>query len=163
MTIRQSPDPTRPVETGQNGPASDLNPALADIDLIGPLNGPQGRLPASRLPLPTREQLLILVERAGRSLQPVEAAVLRRGVDHLGEQLVLAGASLRQLGADLERARAELDVALRELGSVGPLSVPCSFCGAPVAARCRAVRGVEPPRTPHTARLHAAARAGGVL
>jgi len=114
-------------------------------------------------PLPTQEQLLILVDRAGRSLRPVEAAVLRRGVEHLAEQLVAAGALLRQSNADLQRTRAELDVALRELGSVGPLSVPCSFCGAPAAAKCRAVRGVEPPRTPHTARLHAAARAAGAL
>ena len=113
--------------------------------------------------MPTREQLLVLVERAGRSLRPVEAAVLRRGVEHLAEQLVQAGVVLRQLTADLERTRAELDAALRELGSIGPLSVACSFCGAPVASKCRAVRGVEPPRTPHTARLHAAARAAGVL
>lgn len=114
-------------------------------------------------PLPSPEQLIVLVERAARALQPVEAAALRRGVAHLSEQLGVAGVSVRSMRADLEQARAELEAALRELGSVGPLSVACSFCGAPAGSKCRAVRGVEPPRTPHTARLHAAARVRGDL
>jgi hypothetical protein len=114
-------------------------------------------------PLPTPEQLIVLVERAARALQPVEAASLRRGVAHLSEQLAVAGASVCSTRAELEQARAQLEAALRELGSVGPLSVACSFCGADAGRKCRAVRGVEPPRTPHTARLYAAARARGDL
>ena len=111
-------------------------------------------------PLPSPEQLIVLVERAARSLRPVEAASLRRGVAHLSEQLAVAGGSTRWLKARVARLEAELEAARRELGSVGLLSVPCSFCGAEAGRKCRAVRGVEPPRTPHVARLTAAARVG---
>lgn len=111
-------------------------------------------------PLPSPEQLGLLVERATRLLQPLEGAALRRGVQHLGQQLELAGVSLRRSAEELAEVRAQLEAALRELGSVGPLVVACSFCGAPSGSKCRAVRGVEPPRTPHVARLTAAARLG---
>jgi hypothetical protein len=114
-------------------------------------------------PLPTQDQLLNLVDRSGQGLVPVETARLRRGVKHLMEQLTLAGAANRELSAALKVARSERNAALLELALAGPLAVRCSFCGADTGRKCRAVRGVEPPRTPHTARLHAAARARGEL
>jgi hypothetical protein len=111
-------------------------------------NGPRG-------PLPSPEQLLNLVHRAGagRALTPDEAELLHSGVQHLLRQVVGAGATVRQLEAELYSVRLEL-------AKFSPLVVSCRFCGAEAGQRCRSVRGQFPPRTPHTARLHAAARAG---
>jgi hypothetical protein len=114
-----------------------------------------------RRPLPSPEQLLNLVQRAGsRTLTVPEAELLLNGVQHLLGQLAGAGATVRQLTADLQVARSERNEALMELALTGPLAVGCSFCGVPAGQRCRSVRGTLPPRTPHTARLHAEARAG---
>lgn len=123
---------------------------------------PAVRSTVLRGPLPSPEQLLILVHRtSGRLLTAPEAELLLNGVQHLLGQVAAAGSTVRQATAALEVARSERDAALLELALTGPLAVGCSFCGVPAGQRCRSVRGMLPPRTPHTARLHAAARAGG--
>lgn len=118
--------------------------------------GPAGSARVSRGPLPSPEQLLNLVHRTstGRALTSAESGLLLGGVQHLLRQAIGAGATIRQLEAELYAVRLEL-------AAVSPVVVPCSFCGAEAGQRCRSVRGALPPRTPHTARLHAAARAAG--
>lgn len=123
--------------------------------------GPTERALVSLGPLPSPEQLLNLAHRtASRTLSQPEAELLLHGVQHLLTQVAAAGATVRQATADLAAARSERDAALRELALTGPTSVGCSFCGAPAGQRCRPMRGALPPRTPHTARLYTAARAG---
>ncbi|MCX4751731.1 hypothetical protein OG455_41790 [Kitasatospora sp. NBC_01287] len=103
--------------------------------------------------------MLNLVDRTERrALTPPEAHQLRIGVVHLASQLGGAGGRIRKLTADLDEARRQRDEAVRELALSGPQVVPCGFCGAAAGERCRSVRGVEPPRQPHTARLDAAQR-----
>lgn len=109
--------------------------------------------------LPTREQLLGLINQAERrALTLAEAHRLRLGVTHLAAQLGGAGGRIHKLTADLDQARRERDGAVRELALSGPRAVECPFCGALAGEPCRSVRGVEPPREPHTARLDAASR-----
>ncbi|GAB2696760.1 zinc finger domain-containing protein [Kitasatospora kifunensis] len=110
-------------------------------------------------PLPTREQLLNLVNRTERHvLTPAETHQLRVGVVHLASQLGGAGAAIRRLTAERDAARRERDEAVRELALSGPQVVGCPFCGASAGERCTSVRGAEPPRQPHVARLDAAQR-----
>jgi hypothetical protein len=121
---------------------------------------PAVRSDRPRGPLPSPEQLLNLVHRtSSRTLTVPEAELLLNGVQHLLAQVAGAGATVRQATAALKVARSERNAALMELALTGPLAVGCSFCGVPAGQRCRSVRGALPPRTPHTARLHAAARA----
>lgn len=109
--------------------------------------------------LPSREQLLNLVDRTERHvLTPAEVHLLRVGVVHLAAQLGGAGKAIRRLTGERDVALAERDAARRELALSGPRAVACAFCGAPAGVKCRSVRGVEPPRTPHTARLEAASK-----
>jgi hypothetical protein len=147
MTFRQSPDPARQPVAGQNGPSSGLNPGLASIDPSGTPTAPQGR------PLVSLEELLHLVDRSERcALGLVQAGVLRRGVTELARHASVAGARVREVVAQRDAALAVV--------ADGPLGVACGFCGVPAGVRCRPMCGVTSPRTPHTARLAAAARAG---
>jgi hypothetical protein len=89
-----------------------------------------------------------LIERAERNvLTPAEAHLFRVGVTHLQSQLEQAGVRIRQLEADLAEAR----------GS-SPLAVACPFCRVEPGVRCRALRGTQPPATPHVARIEAGKR-----
>jgi hypothetical protein len=111
--------------------------------------------------LPPVAQLIHIVERsARRQLTPVEANLLRQGLTELVQRLEVAGLALRDLreqsAADLRRARAEVEVIRREAAVVSPVVVACPFCGVEAGERCRPMRGAFTPRTPHTARLHAA-------
>lgn len=109
--------------------------------------------------LPSREQLLGLIDSAGRRvLTPAEVHLLKVGVVHLASQLTKASGTIRQLTGDLEQVRAERDEARREVALSGPRAVPCGFCGSPAGVDCRGVLGGELLVTPHTARLDAAQR-----
>lgn len=83
------------------------------------------------------DRLLHLVDRAARRLGADEGELLRAGVRAMATQL----------------QQAQQDLAL-----TAPYRVRCSYCKADVGDRCRAMRGLVPPRTPHTARLTAAAK-----
>lgn len=108
--------------------------------------------------LPTKEQMLLLLDRAERhALTPREAHLLRLGVTHLAAQLASAGGRIGKLTAELVQARRERDEALRQVVASSPLVAACPFCRAAVGVACRSMRGLEPPRTPHTARIRAAA------
>lgn len=101
-------------------------------------------------PLPTREQLLRLIDRAEQHvLTTFEAHQLRLGLAHLAGQLAGAGKAIRRLTAELESAR-------QVAASSGPLSVACRYCGAAAGVACRPMSGAELPRGSHTARLSAA-------
>ena len=102
---------------------------------------------------PGLEELLHLADRAERhALGLVEAALLRRGIAELAQLASVASAKLREVAAQRDAALADV--------ADSPLRVACGFCRVPAGTRCRSIRGFVPPRTPHTARLHAAARAG---
>ena len=149
MTIRQSPNPIGSPAAGQNGPSSGPNRAPASNDPSAPSSGPQGRPAAA----PGLEELLHLADRAERhALGPVEAGLLRRGVTELAQLASVASAKVREVAA-------QRDAALSDVAE-SPLRVACGFCGVPAGSKCRSVKGFVPPRTPHTARLHAAARVG---
>lgn len=148
-----------PAPHNPDSPTGGQSPASATPSPHGALIGPQEARGSDRLALPTREQLLNLVDRTERrALTPAETHQLRVGVVHLASQLGGAGGAIRRLTAERDEARRERDVAVRELALSGPLAVECAFCGVSVGERCRSVRGVEPPRQPHTARLDAARR-----
>lgn len=148
--------PAQGAEDRQNGTASTPNPGRGSRSSPAPL---KGRQKAPVAVLPSREQLLILIDRTdSHVLTPAEVHLLRAGVVHLAAQLAGAGRAVRRLTDERNTALAERDVARRELALQGPRAVACSFCGAPAGAKCRSVRGVEPPRTPHTARLEAASK-----
>jgi hypothetical protein len=100
-----------------------------------------------------------LIERAERNvLTPAEAHLFRAGVTHLQSQLEQAGGRIVQLRVELVRALAERDEARAQVASSSPLVVECPFCGEPAGSRCRAMRGVQAPPTPHVARIEAAKR-----
>lgn len=149
MTIRQSPDPIGSPIAGQNGPSGGLSPALGSPASSEAPSGPH----AGRAAAPGLEELLHLADRAERhALGPVEATLLRRGISELAQLASAAGARVREVAA-------QRDAALSDVAE-SPLRVACGFCGVPAGSKCRSVKGFMPPRTPHTARLHAAARAG---
>jgi len=149
MTIRQSPDPTGSPAAGQKGPASGLNPAPGSPASSEVPSGARGGRPAA----PGLEELLHLADRAERhALGLVEATLLRRGISELAQLASVTSARVREVAAQRDAALADV--------AESPLRVACGFCGVPAGSKCRSVKGFVPPRTPHTARLHAAARAG---
>ncbi|MEU8920392.1 hypothetical protein AB0D10_05550 [Kitasatospora sp. NPDC048545] len=95
-------------------------------------------------------QLVDAAER--RRLTPVEAAELRRGIEHLEACLTDAGAQLRRAADAAERAR---DDHARDLLTVHhpAMGVECRRCGAAAGTWCRPVVGLAMPRTLHVARL----------
>ncbi|MEV7770477.1 hypothetical protein [Kitasatospora sp. NPDC086791] len=104
-------------------------------------------------PPPTAGRLAQLVDAAERRrLTPVEAAELRRGVEHLKACLAGAGAQLRRQIDEAERAR---DDHARDLLMVHhpAMGVECRRCGAAAGTWCRPVVGLAMPRTLHVARL----------
>lgn len=136
MTNRQSSGSLEASVAGQNRPSGGRTPIggspCPSEASTGACAGPEA--------LPTDGQLLHLVDRAERGvLLPVEAGLLRLGVERLIRELSVAEG---RLSAGLSRS---------------PLVVACPFCGAVAGSRCRAVRGVVAPRVPHAARVDAAA------
>lgn len=102
------------------------------------------------------EELLHLADRSEKqALGPVQADLLRRGISELAQLASAAGLRVREVAAERDAALADV--------ATGPLGVACGFCGVQAGSRCRSLRGFVPPRTPHTARLTAAARARGEL
>ncbi|MFJ9771155.1 hypothetical protein ACIRVF_07920 [Kitasatospora sp. NPDC101157] len=96
-------------------------------------------------------ELLDAAER--RRLTPVEAAELRRGVEHLKRCLSGAGAELRRLVDEAERVRDEHAQELLMVRQPG-LEASCRVCGAAAGVWCRPVHGGGVmPRTLHVARL----------
>ncbi|MFE2407031.1 hypothetical protein ACFXDE_01670 [Kitasatospora sp. NPDC059408] len=95
-------------------------------------------------------ELLTITEK--RFLSPVEAAELRRSVEHLAACLTGAGGELRRLVRDAELQR---DEHAREMAAVVTpgLSVKCRRCEAARGVWCRPVSGVVAPRTLHVVRL----------
>lgn len=158
-----APTPGRPSEPEKapEGTVSGPKPGVRSHLSADPLKSRE-RPPVAVLP--SREQLGILVDRTEHHiLASVEAHSLRLGITHLAAQLGGAGKAIRRLTGELEQARAERDAALAERDAArlavkltGAQRIACPYCGAAAGQRCRAMRGVVPPRTPHTARLEAA-------
>ncbi|MGA5820895.1 hypothetical protein ACPC54_23880 [Kitasatospora sp. NPDC094028] len=95
-------------------------------------------------------ELLGIAER--RFLTPVEAADLRRGVEHLMACLAGAGAQLRRSIRDAERVRDEHARELLMERHPG-VAVVCRRCGAPAGVWCRPVAGGAAAVTLHAVRL----------
>jgi len=162
MDTTRNPDLTispRTAENGQNGPSGAVRPVPAAPRSPEVPSGRERGPVALRTDLPSREQLLILVDRTERHvLTPAETHLLRTGVKHLTAQLAGAGKAIYRLTAERDEARAERDTARREAAESSPTLVACPYCGVGAGVRCVSVKGALPPRTPHTARLDAASR-----
>ncbi|MEU4296422.1 hypothetical protein [Kitasatospora aureofaciens] len=114
---------------------------------------PKPAVPVAAPPPPATRLAEILDAAGRRCLTPVEAAELRRGVEHLKRCLADAGAQLRQSMRDAERVRDEHAAELLMVRQPG-LEASCRLCGAAAGVWCRPVHGGGvTPRTLHVARL----------
>lgn len=105
----------------------------------------------------TPEQLLMLADRAERGpLTPTETAALRVGITQLADQARQSAATAEGLRNRVRELRTKTARAERDAALADPLKTPCPYCHAPAGHRCRPMRGIQPPPTPHAARLNAA-------